>query len=187
MSLTSRAVTWIALVIWMLVIFALSAQPAAVSGGLSATVAAIVTAAIDRAPRLFGGTALSGGGLGDLQHALRKTAHFLEYLVLGSLALLAVRPGLVRSRPVGIRTISTALLLCVGYAVTDELHQLFVPGRAGRWQDVLIDSAGALSGILLVLAGYWAARARRTRCPRRLDGDDTVGTPDRGTTARPTP
>lgn len=183
----SRAVTWIPLVIWMLVIFAFSAQPAAASGGLSATLAAIVADAIGRAPRLFGGTAFPGGGLGDLQHVLRKTAHFLEYFVLGSLALLAVRPGLGRGRPVGLRTVGTALLLCVGYAVTDELHQLVVPGRSGRWQDVLIDSAGALAGILLVLAGYRAARARRTRCPRRPDGDDTVGTPDRGTTARPTP
>ena len=39
------------------------------------------------------------------------------------------------------------LLLCIGYAITDELHQAFVPGRTPKLLDVLIDSSGALLGI----------------------------------------
>ena len=38
------------------------------------------------------------------------------------------------------------------YAISDEIHQLFVPGRAGQVRDVLIDSAGSFLGIILVMA-----------------------------------
>ena len=41
------------------------------------------------------------------------------------------------------------------YAVTDEFHQLFVPGRSGQFSDVVLDSAGALAGLL-----YWHWRER---------------------------
>lgn len=36
------------------------------------------------------------------------------------------------------------------YAMSDEFHQLFVAGRAGRWMDVGIDTFGAITGILLI-------------------------------------
>jgi len=35
------------------------------------------------------------------------------------------------------------------YACTDEIHQLFVPGRGAQMSDVLLDSAGAGLGIVL--------------------------------------
>ena len=43
-----------------------------------------------------------------------------------------------------------ALAVSVVYATTDEIHQLFVPGRSGEVRDVLIDSLGALIGILII-------------------------------------
>ena len=46
------------------------------------------------------------------------------------------------------------------YAATDEIHQLFVPGRSGQVSDVLLDSAGVLAG-LLVLAGVRLLRQRQ--------------------------
>lgn len=46
------------------------------------------------------------------------------------------------------------MLLCLGiavsYAASDELHQLWSAGRSCRFTDVLIDSAGALTGIAVV-------------------------------------
>ena len=44
-----------------------------------------------------------------------------------------------------------AFLICVLYAISDEIHQLFVPGRAGQVRDVLIDSSGSFLGIFLVM------------------------------------
>jgi len=37
------------------------------------------------------------------------------------------------------------------YAITDEFHQYFVPGRSAEIRDVLIDSSGAFIGILLTI------------------------------------
>ena len=76
-----------------------------------------------------------GTGLGTWDLVLRKLAHVAEYTVLG--ALLARAFG--RS--------GVALALGVAYAVSDELHQHFVPGRRGAPLDVLIDSVGVALGI----------------------------------------
>jgi len=43
------------------------------------------------------------------------------------------------------------LLSCSLYAVTDEIHQLFVPGRSGELRDVMIDSIAALVGVGLCM------------------------------------
>jgi VanZ family protein len=77
-------------------------------------------------------------GLGSWDLVLRKLAHLAEYAVLGALLL----------RAVGMRV--PALLAGVAYAVSDEIHQTFVPGRQGSVLDVLIDSAGVVIGILVL-------------------------------------
>jgi len=80
-----------------------------------------------------------GTGLGDWDLLLRKLAHAAEFAVLGVLFLRAVeRPAL-------------AFLLASAYAVSDEIHQIFVPGRLGSPLDVLIDVAGVAVGIALAL------------------------------------
>jgi VanZ family protein len=78
-----------------------------------------------------------GTGLGGWDLVLRKIAHAAEFALLAALLVRAVRrPGL-------------AIALGVAYAVTDELHQSFVPGRAGAPLDVLIDSVGVVVGAML--------------------------------------
>ncbi|MCK5811789.1 MAG: VanZ family protein [Clostridiales bacterium] len=74
---------------------------------------------------------------------IRKTAHFVEYFILGFLA--------VKSHGSFYKkySILVSLLFCISYAFTDEIHQLFVSGRAFMLLDVFIDSIGALSAILL--------------------------------------
>ena len=52
---------------------------------------------------------------------------------------------------------------CTLYAATDEIHQLFVAGRTGKWQDVLLDSSGALAGLLLAMFMLWLIRRRRAK------------------------
>lgn len=42
-----------------------------------------------------------------------------------------------------------ALLICILYAISDEIHQIFVPGRSGEIRDVVIDSSGSSTGILV--------------------------------------
>jgi VanZ family protein len=79
-----------------------------------------------------------GTGLGGWDVALRKVAHAGEFAVLGFLLFRA----LGRERP--------ALALGIAYAVSDEVHQHFVPGRLGSPLDVLVDAVGVVVGVLLV-------------------------------------
>lgn len=74
---------------------------------------------------------------------LRKAAHVGEYAVLGFLIARAVRPSVaVRTTPVLLLTV----VLCVLYAISDEVHQVFVPGRVGSLRDVSIDGIGSVLG-----------------------------------------
>ena len=74
-----------------------------------------------------------------------ENAHFFAYLILG----LLVVNGLRSSGILGFKNMGLAILLCLLYAISDEVHQLFVPGRGGQVKDVLIDSAGSISGIVM--------------------------------------
>ena len=83
-----------------------------------------------------------------LDHSIRKLAHFTEYMILGALMV-----GILQFREKSDywkRGLIVWGIACL-YAVTDEVHQLFVPGRAGALKDVWLDSAGALVGVLLGL------------------------------------
>jgi VanZ family protein len=83
-------------------------------------------------------------GLGTWDLVLRKLAHAAEYAILGAL--------LYR----WLSSISLALVAGSAYAVTDEVHQMFVSGRSGRPTDWLIDTAGVVIGIGLMYA--WRRR-----------------------------
>ena len=67
-----------------------------------------------------------------------KVLHLIEYAVLGFVVL----PFVSRSKSPW----AYAVAVCFAYAASDELHQLFVPGRNGMATDVLIDTVGASVG-----------------------------------------
>ncbi|MBQ8967491.1 VanZ family protein [Ruminococcus sp.] len=72
---------------------------------------------------------------------VRKTAHFTEYAVLSALAFCAF----VRVRKYLPRYLLAVLFTFV-YACSDEFHQCFVPGRAGLFNDVILDTCGGIVG-----------------------------------------
>lgn len=74
---------------------------------------------------------------------IRKMAHFTEYLILGVLVLLTLRAY-------NINNIYLAILICFLYACSDEIHQVFVPGRDGNIIDITLDTLGSTTGILLL-------------------------------------
>ncbi|HEY7707542.1 MAG TPA: VanZ family protein [Gaiellaceae bacterium] len=83
-----------------------------------------------------------GTGLGTWDLVLRKIAHATEFAILAALLVRATRsPAL-------------AIVLAVGYAITDEVHQSFVSGRHGAPLDVVIDAVGVVVGALLA-SRYW--------------------------------
>lgn len=82
---------------------------------------------------------------------IRKNAHAFEYLVfaiLVSVLLFSVRLN-------GRSAIIYIMFICIFYAVIDEFHQMFVPGRGSSVSDVLIDFLGSVIGILIFYLFYY--------------------------------
>src|SRR2546426_9574780 len=90
-----------------------------------------------------------------IHQGVRKLAHFTEYLVLSVLLYRALRTG----RGWNFRAAGLAFTIAGIYALSDEFHQWFVPGRTAAATDCLIDVSGAAAA-----QGLLAARAR---VPRR--------------------
>jgi len=90
-----------------------------------------------------------------------KWAHSIAYSGLALVMLRAVVSG--RWRPIAGRHAMTAVLLTAAYGATDELHQLFVPGRTGDLRDLAADAAGALVAVVIA---YAIARVRAGRSGR---------------------
>jgi VanZ family protein len=93
-----------------------------------------------------------------LDEILRKTGHFLGYGILSALVFLALRNTnrdrvhalLPRTWGIHLRDLwrmewaAIAVLFTIATASCDEIHQTFIPSRTGRWQDVVLDTCGAM-------------------------------------------
>ena len=84
-----------------------------------------------------------------LDYPIRKGAHASEYAVLAVLIFGAMGEGTVFDRRKYSRYLFSFIITAL-YACTDEFHQTFVPGRAGRIFDVGVDSAGAAAGLFIL-------------------------------------
>ncbi len=73
---------------------------------------------------------------------LKKLAHFSEYFILNFL----ISRALIKTTNLSLKkSLVLAFVVSVLYAVSDEYHQSFVPGREPRIRDIIIDSFGALT------------------------------------------
>ena len=85
--------------------------------------------------------------------SIRKTGHFCEFLMLGVLTCAALRLHGFRHFPL----VAAGVAFCVGGV--DETIQIFVPGRGPSFLDVLLDTAGGITGILLFCLVGWCIHA----------------------------
>lgn len=83
---------------------------------------------------------------------MRKVMHASVYFVLAFFIILFTNI-LLNNKHYWIALIIT-MIICVGYAASDEYHQTFVSGRTGQPLDVCIDSAGAAAGTMLYTSYY---------------------------------
>ena len=133
----NKIISWLLVILWMALIFNLSNKLAIESNKMSKGITQTIVETLEKvAPN-------SDIDIEIFNNILRKNAHFFAYLVLGVLVV----NGLRNSGIIGYRAFGLAILICVLYAISDEIHQLFVPGRGGQIKDVIIDSAGAVFGI----------------------------------------
>lgn len=128
-----RFIATIPMFVMMIIIFIFSSETGEESGSLSLKLAGWVSDIIGK----FGGAASAEA----LQLPIRKMAHMTEYALLAITAMWAFWG--CKKRYI------IAFVVAVIYAVLDELHQVFVPGRDGNVIDVLIDSGGGMLGLIL--------------------------------------
>lgn len=94
----------------------------------------------------------------DIPEWARVVAHFTEYAALAALWLWTLRPALGRS------AFPVAAAIATGYAISDEYHQSFVPGRDSDPFDVLVDCAGIAAALALAQArGRLSTRRTQSR------------------------
>ena len=146
-------ILWALVIGWSILIFSMSAEPADVSSQTSGNTIRVICNVIypgfkdmDRAEQDV--------IIEASQNFARKAAHFTIYTVLGILLSFAVAQ---HSRRYPVFSFTGGVL----YAISDEIHQLFVPGRSGQISDVLIDSLGVALGCIIVFAIYKIMSTRR--------------------------
>ena len=148
----------------MVLIFCFSAQSGGESGSLSDTIARMLASAFvggfDNMP-IEQQTQI----IAQMSWPIRKTAHASEYACLAMSLVITcwqiaawrheTREG-ARLCPRRVPFVGmTAFVIAVLYACSDEIHQLFIDGRAGQVADVLVDASGAAIGCLLMCLLMW--------------------------------
>ncbi len=83
---------------------------------------------------------------------VRKYAHMFEYALLGISSMLFFSELFFRCTQPAACSAVISYIFCFIYALSDELHQYFVPGRSAEFSDVLVDSIGFTAGIMLTAA-----------------------------------
>lgn len=121
----------IIVIIWMLLIFIMSSFDATESANQSNFIVNIIT------------DIFKIENIELLSFIIRKLAHFTEYLILGFLTINMLNKNDISKKYL------LSILICIIYATSDEIHQIFVPGRACQIRDILIDSIGSITGVYL--------------------------------------
>jgi len=125
-----KHISIVLLIIWMIIIFLMSNSSAVESSNQSG----LITTLINRILMLE--------NFEFLDFIIRKSAHLFEYIVLGILMINCFKNYNIKNY------FLLAIILCFIYACTDEIHQVFIPGRSGKVQDVLLDTLGSIVGVV---------------------------------------
>ena len=136
--MNKKIVWWSLIIVWCAVIFLQSNKPALESMQESG---AILNWLNHMLTQVFGVDKVV-----VTEGFVRKSAHFIEYFVLGCL----IFKGIVNQTRL-VKVFLFSWVFGTIYAITDEIHQYFVPGRAMQVFDMLIDSIGIFLGVLMMI------------------------------------
>lgn len=140
-----KVICIILVIIWMSAMFGFSNQQGAGSSSTSKKVSEIIVNIID-IKQHYSETEREQI-IKLIEPVIRKLAHYTLYAIGGILITNCVCQFCDKEKHV----IIISAIIGMTYAVSDELHQLMVPGRSGNIKDVIIDSIGILTGIALFL------------------------------------
>ena len=131
-------------IIWMGVIFMFSAQVSDESKSSSNKVTSAVVNTVISIKKENISEEKRQKIIEDKTFIVRKSAHFTEYFILGLILILYLQT----KEKLATKYIILAIIFCVLYATSDEIHQLFVDGRSCKIMDILIDTCGSSLAIL---------------------------------------
>lgn len=131
-------------IIWMGVIFMFSAQISDESKSSSNKVTSAVVNTVISIKKENISEEKRQKIIEDKTFIVRKSAHFTEYFILGLILILYLQT----KEKLTTKYIILAIIFCVLYATSDEIHQLFVDGRSCKIIDILIDTCGSSLAIL---------------------------------------
>ena len=140
-----RIIFFLMLIATFYIIFNFSAQDGVESGNLSRKVTEVIVNLLSKLKNMD--MALKLHYIEKLHPIVRKLAHFSIYTVVGFSIMGFMCTFNIRN----IFKLITSICIGVTYAVTDEIHQSFTPGRGASMIDVGIDSAGVLTGIFILI------------------------------------
>lgn len=129
-----RIILIILILLWMYIVFGFSSQNGEESSGISFKISMLLTKNNEEIAN-------------NIEPYVRKIAHFSEYAVGGILIFLLFLT-FEKISPMMRNILS--MVITIIYAITDEIHQLFIPGREGKIVDVYIDTLGIITGILFI-------------------------------------
>ena len=131
-------------IIWMGVIFMFSAQVSDESKSSSNKVTSAVVNTVISIKKENISEEKRQKIIEDKTFIVRKSAHFTEYFILGLILILYLQT----KEKLATKYIILAIIFCVLYATSDEIHQLFVDGRSCKIMDILIDTCGSSLAII---------------------------------------
>lgn len=132
----------ILIIIWMVIVFNFSNQGGTESSGTSSKVTKVVVNIVTKDKEEPDKKIIE-----KTEKIVRKGAHYTIYTI-GGFLIMSYTYSMEKTKK---QKILYSLLFGIFYAVTDEIHQYFVPGRSARVFDVGIDTLGVLTGILIYL------------------------------------
>lgn len=140
-----KKLSLILVIIWMIIIFLFSNQNANESSKMSSgLIEKTIITLYEKSDNY--NEEMKTQIVEDYSFYVRKAAHFTEYLILGLLILNYLSYFNYQKK----KTILLSLIICIIYAISDEVHQLFIDGRSAQFFDVLVDSVGSSCGSLLM-------------------------------------
>lgn len=158
-----RVIAILTTLIWMCVIFKFSMD----TGIESHTLSDMCVKAFNKAVFIFTRKdlmiSISPDHYALIELFFRKLAHMTIYFVL-SINIMIVLFTFNMSM---FLRMFLSVLFCFIYALTDEFHQMFVDGRGASFVDCLIDTSGAIIGIIVALIIYCVCYTLMTKYQKK--------------------
>lgn len=140
-----KIISVILLILWIYMVFNFSNQKGSGSSNLSKKVSGTIIDILDINNKIS--QEEKEEKIKTIEPVIRKLAHYAIYILGGILIINCMHVYEIYNK----KEIIYSAIIGIVYAISDEIHQLFINGRSGKIEDVIIDTIGILTGITIYL------------------------------------